>query len=169
MNLTADAEQAKHTGGMIALMPRSEDAVHYAVPGGESVDEMHCTLAYFGEDVGDHDPQEIIEALDDIVSEFGRIDARVFAWALFNPDAYDGREPCAVYLVGNSDDITPLRDSILESVGYLFDLPKQHEPYHAHITAGYGIPLDELSPTGDVVFDRVELHWAGRVVAFPLA
>ncbi|AEQ20987.1 putative 2'-5' RNA ligase LigT [Rhodococcus phage E3] len=168
MQHIADAEQAKETGGMIALFPCDEDAEHYAVPGGEAVDELHVTLAYFGSDVGDADPSEILGMLDRISECYGQIHARAFAWGLFNPTGYADREPCAVYLIGDSEDISPLREEVLDAVSGIFDLPAQHEPFHAHMTGGYSLPLTALQAPGDVLFDRIELRWAGRKYVFPL-
>jgi hypothetical protein len=48
-NRIGNAEQAKGTGGMIALFPRQDDAMNLAIPGGEPPEDMHVTLLYSGE------------------------------------------------------------------------------------------------------------------------
>lgn len=172
----ADAEQAKSTGGMIALYPRQDDAMKLAVPGGEPPDELHVTLAYLGEDVSGLDPAPLINGLHSILEPVTVITARVMGHAMFNPDGGDDpeepKEPCAVYLVGDSEQIPDLHDSVMdliEQYGIDYPMPAQHKPYIPHITAGYSLPIAELSYTGPVLFDRVGLAFGGNTQFFPLA
>ena len=60
----ADAEQAKKTGGMVALLPRSSDVDALLVSGGEPPEDIHMTVVYLGEDVRGQDPTELISQLD---------------------------------------------------------------------------------------------------------
>ncbi len=172
--VTADAEQAKSTGGMLALVPHVDDARWYSVDGGEPVEDMHCTLYYFGEDVTGRDPYDLVVALDEFFDAsrgFPAISARTFGHALFNPDGANDREPCAVYLIGDNAHLVPLRDELVNIItnwGGGAEMPKQHEPYHPHMTAGYSIGLDKLTPPGPVIFDQVVLTWAGESYYFAL-
>lgn len=159
---TADAEQAKSTGGMLALYPSPADAARYAVPGGEPVQDLHVTLVYFGEDVRALEPVEMLRWADDWLVGLPAIEARVFAHATFNPDTYAGREPCGVYLVGDAPTIGNLHEAATSYAGAMYALPDQHAPYHAHMTAGYGLRAEDLTETGDLLLDRVVLEWAGR-------
>lgn len=173
--IKADAETAKRTGGMLALIPHIDDAQWHSVPGGEPVDDLHCTLFYFGEDVTDVDPSELVRRLDEYFDGYGPgfpvIYARTFGHALFNPDGANDRDPCAVYLIGDSKNIVPLRDDLLNII-YQWaagaELPEQHEPYHPHVTAGYGLELDELQDPSQITFDVVALEWAGQSYHFLL-
>jgi hypothetical protein len=166
LHKTADAEQAKHTGGMVALMPRLADAENLVVPGGEPIDDLHLTVVYLGEDVSGQDPTELITQLDYVSANFSPIEANVFGIAQFNPD---GDEPCMVYIVGGSPDITGMFRELKGFVESRYPgAAEQHDPYCPHITAGYGLTPEQVTYTGPVTFDRLSLHWAGLKQDFPL-
>lgn len=155
-----DAEQAKETGGMVALYPRTHDLEKLVINGGEPLKDMHMTVVYLGSDVSSQDPTEIISQLDYVSGNYGPIDANVFAHALFNPS---GDEPCAVYLVGGHPDITALFRELKGFVeGRYPGAAEQHDPYIPHVTAGYGIPVEKLDYTGPILFDRIGLRWPGH-------
>jgi len=163
--VTADAEQAKSTGGMLALYPRADFAQILAVPGGEPPDDLHVTMFYFGEDVNNVPGEaEIAHAASGIADQFSSITAKAFGHAAFNPN---GAEPCAVYLIGNSQQLADLHCQ-LDEVVKPYISHDQHVPWAPHITAGYGIPTNALGYDGDVVFDRIALQWAGQEYSFPL-
>jgi 2'-5' RNA ligase len=167
----ADAEQAKSTGGMIALYPRPDDAHKLAVPGGEPVGDIHLTLVYLGEDVLGTDPSALGQAVASIVDNATVITARIMGYGLFNPDGgpEGDKDPCAVYLVGDSEQIPELHDNIQYAVEENFlDAPPQHKPFIPHITAGYGLDITQLSYTGPILFDRVGFEFADKSHYFPL-
>ena len=156
----------EHTGGMIALIPREEDAAKLAVPGGDPVEELHLTLTYLGDDVTSWDAGRLASAAGAAgaaAAQIAAVSARVMGHGVFNPDGHDGREPCAVYLVGDSAVLSPLRAALVP-----FAEHEQHEPFHAHVTAGYGIPVTKLDFTGDLVFDRLRVALGPQVLDFPL-
>ena len=158
------ADDNVHTGGMIALIPRADQAEAMAVRGGEKPDELHLTLAYLGDDVTD-----MTAAMQNLIastvaheaSHYGPIEARRIGTASFNPDSADA---CAVFLVGDSHEIPALRDRVVACSG---DVP-QHTPWIPHITIGYGLKTDKLGDVGPVVFDRVRLALGDKVYDFPL-
>lgn len=163
--MTPMAEE--HTGGMIALIPRAEDAEQLRVSGGERADEMHLTLVYLGDDVTDwsadarnHMTQVAVQAAQAVGAP---VRARAMGHAMFNPDGHGGHDPCAVYLIGDSAMIAPLREILAASVS-----ERQHDPFIAHVTAGFGVPLTRLKFIGDVVFDRLRVAMGGQVYDFPL-
>jgi 2'-5' RNA ligase len=167
----SDAEQDKQSGGMIALYLRPDDAHKLAVPGGEPVEDIHLTLAYLGEDVSGLDPSALYHAVASIVDNVTVITARIMGYGLFNPDGGpDGdKDPCAVYLVSDSEQIPDLHNDIQHAVEENFpDAPPQHKPFIPHVTAGYGLDIAQLSYTGPILFDRVGLDWAGDDHFFPL-
>lgn len=164
-----------HTGAMVALVPRSEDAARLAVDGGEDVEQLHLTLAFLGEaaDVPDEARGEVIErALAHFVDQLP-ITGTGFAVAEFNPL---GSDPCCVLIVG--DDTGRLEaeqhfvcDFIVTIPGWM--PPDQRSPWVPHITLMYVDPADidvkELSfLTGPVIFDRVRVAFGGEVVDVPL-
>lgn len=157
-------EQQQHTGGMIALIPRADQAEAMAVRGGDKPDQLHLTLCYLGDDVTDMTAamQNLIAAtVAQEASHYGPIEARLIGPATFNPD---GADSCAVFLVGDSHEIPALRDRVVACSG---DVP-QHTPYIPHITIGYGLNASKLGDVGPVVFDRVRLALADKVFDFPL-
>lgn len=166
--MTTMAEE--HSGGMVALIPRASDAEQLRVSGGEKTDELHLTLVYLGDDVtewtADQRNNLTARALDTALSAGAPVNARVIGPGVFNPDGHDGRSPCAVYLVGDSNAITPMRDQLKMLAEYRGQ--EQHEPFLPHITAGYGMPATRLKYTGPVVFDRLRVAFAGDVYDFPL-
>lgn len=157
----------EHSGGMVALIPRADDAEKLRVGGGEKLGELHLTLVYLGGDVtgwtADQRNHLTSMALRTALSAGAPVTARVIGPGLFNPDGHDGRDPCAVYLVGDSRMISPMREMLREFVS-----EEQHEPFLPHVTAGFGIPVNRLKYTGPVVFDRLRVAFAGDVYDFPL-
>jgi hypothetical protein len=59
-------------------------------------------------------------------------------------------------------------NQVLQFSKQLFELPAQHEPWLAHITASYGLSDILLTYTGAVIFDRIGLSWAGHITYFAL-
>ena len=175
-----DGTAEEHTGGMIAFLPSEKDAEALVLtgPNAEPVEELHATIAYLGDDVTGWDldaRRVILDAVVNATSGIAPVEARVMGHATFNPDggpSGDGmeREPCAVYLVGDSAALRPLRDNILALAGDPpVELPEQHEPNVWHITAGYGLQAADLSFTGDVTFDRIAIAFGPEWTIVPLA
>jgi 2'-5' RNA ligase superfamily len=161
-----DATQARATGGMIALLPRSDDAAALAVVGGEPPEELHLTLVDFGPDVTGRTDDEMARRIGELLNRWAtEVKAQAFGHATFNPGAPG---ECAVYLVGDSPGLTELRNALIDIAAQVYPVPPQRDPWVPHITAGYGIADDTLAYTGPVVFDRVALRWAGHTTEFPL-
>jgi hypothetical protein len=190
------AAKPRHTGGMVALVPARPDEL--AVDGGDPADEMHLTLAYLGDDVASwsdeqraavHDAaRHVVDANSIEEPEMsaggslavvrtypkGPVQARVFAHGVFNPDGGpDGdKDPASVYLFGDGAEAVHRmhEDSLIALQERLGDgvLPEQHSPFHPHVTAGYGLPLDRMSFTGPVDFDRLRVALGDEVTDYPL-
>lgn len=163
---TADAEQAKATGGMIALIPRTDYAQLLAVPGGEPVKDLHMTMAYLGKDVTGMDPTGLQAALDTIQGYFGPVESTVFGYGAFNPN--DLEDGCSVYMVQGTDELKDLHEAVERSVRELFPpVPEAHPIWVPHVTAIYGLPVP-LSYQGPIVFDTLRLAFAGQDFDFSL-
>ena len=161
----ADVSEAMATGGMIALLPRADDAEALTVVGGEPVDELHLTLVNFGTDVMGTDV-ELARRLGELVTRWStEIKADLFGHATFSPGAPG---ECAVYLAGDSPELADLRDAVIEVATQVYPVPPQHDPWIPHVTAKYGVLDAALAFTGPVVFDRMRLRWAGHTTDFPL-
>lgn len=166
----ADAEDAKENGGMVALFPRTDDAMQLAVPGGEPPQDLHLTLAYLGDDVGGLSPDGLVRSISQLADSYTVITARVMGHATFNPDGgQDGdQEQCAVYLISDSEQLADLHNSVLDAAQSEVNLPVQHAPWLPHLTAAYSVPADRLAFTGEVLFDRLGVAFAGQTQYFPL-
>jgi hypothetical protein len=163
--MLADAGRPTTTGGIIALYPRAVDAQAMAIPGGEPFADLHVTLVYFGDDVGGLADNELPQLLHDLAAaQTHPIEADVFGHAVFNPQF----DAAVVYLVGDSPELAPFRQQVLESSEQRLPLPAQHEPWIPHITEGYWPSDTVLTYTGPVVFDRIGLSWAGHTTYFVL-
>lgn len=164
-----EANGPKHTGGMVALIPADTDAL--VVESGEPSDQLHLTLVFLGEDVTDW-PEEnratLERDLSVLANQVPLIQARVFGHAVFNPDGYADRDPCAVYLIGDGKGIVALRNMTLDVVRRRVDIPDQHDPFSPHITAGSGVDVGSLRFTGPVTFDRLRVALASTVTDYPL-
>lgn len=159
--MTGMAEE--HTGGMIALIPREDDAAALTVARGEKPEEMHLTLTYLGSDITGMDSRQrnaIAAAAANVAIMLPPVEARVFGHGTFAPGE---EKECAVYLVGDSDVLGPLRAELAQFGG-----DDQHEPFMPHITAGYGVKQSKLSFTGPIIFDRLRVALAGDHYDFPL-
>src|SRR5689334_3392493 len=163
-----DAEQAKATGGLIALYPRAVDAQTLAIPGGEPLEDLHLSLVDFGMDVRGFSDVELKQQLDALKAAPPHpIEAQVFGHAVLNPDS-GASGAAVVYLVGDSTGLASLRRQVLQFSEQLFRLPTQHEPWLAHITASYGLSGSLLTYAGPVIFDRIGLSWAGDITYFAI-
>jgi hypothetical protein len=164
----ADAEQARATGGLIALYPRAVDAQTLAIPGGEALEDLHLSLVDFGKDVRGFSDGELRRRLDALTAgPTHPIEAQVFGHAVLNPD-HGPSGAAVVYLVGDSADLVSLRRQILQFSERLSPPPTQYEPWLAHVTASYGLSDIFLTYTGPVIFDRIGLSWAGHITYFAL-
>lgn len=169
----ADDATEEHTGGMVALIPSDEHAAQLAHPRGEAQDQLHVTLAYLGDDVTGWDMGQrraVLDAVLGATAGLGPIEARAFGHTTFNPDGgADGdRDPCAVYMIGDTPELVPARDAVVAGLQGM-DLPEQHAPYVPHLTAGYGLQAADLSYTGPVLLDRLLIALGGEHTVIPLS
>ncbi|WP_019061705.1 phage minor head protein [Streptomyces prunicolor] len=176
------AAASQHTGAMIALLPTEEDAQRLAVDGGESAEDLHCTLVFLGK--GADWNQEQRAALVAAMREYAGtapVAARAFGAAHWNPH---GDEPVWVWNMGDDrEDRDPsaptLHDmhvaalyAVTDAYAELPDIPEQHTPWHAHVTAIYSAAAerfyDLVGRVGPVTFDRVRVAFAGEHFDIPL-
>jgi hypothetical protein len=160
--VTAAADDAPHTGGMIALVPADPDAL--VVEGGDPAEQLHLTLAYLGEDVtawGEEQRAAVLDAVRQLAEVTPPVEAEVMGHAAFNPTGANDREPCAVYLV--SGDMQPA----LKGEAAAFDV-SEHPVFLPHVTAGYGLDPGALSFVGPLVFDRLRVALGEEVTDYPL-
>lgn len=155
------------TDGMIALVPTEDSAESLALtsPDSETADELHMTLTYLN-DVGamtDAQKRAMVAAVEKVADSTPPVQARVFSHATFNPDGHDGRKPCAVYLVGDTDALDDLRGEFDR-----FASAEQYKPYFPHMTAKYDANAGDLTYTGPVTFDAIRVALGDANIIIPL-
>lgn len=158
----------ENTGGMVALVPSEDSAELLAltVPGGEPIDELHLTLTYLGDDISamtDTEKQAVVSAAEKAAESTPPVTAHAFAHATFNPDGHDDRKPCAVYLIGDTDQLDDLRGEFDR-----FADGEQHAPYFPHVTAKYDAEAADLTFTGPVTFDAIRVALGDANIIIPL-
>lgn len=169
---------AGHTGAMIALVPRADDAARFVRVGGEPLEELHVTMAFLGE-AADWSDESRIEVLDRMQRYAGRgvIDADAFSVNVFNPGTTNDRTPCLV--MGLSGEALPeVRGDVNEVIGD-FPMPEQHSPFVPHMTLRYMPDMDNtgmavyaaeaMGLVGPVTFDRLRVAFADDVYDIPLS
>ena len=169
--MAENAEAAKQTGGMIALLPADPAALVVDTPNGEPAEDMHVTLQFLGSDVSSWDAtrrQHLLDAARLAVAELdGPVEAAVVGHATFAP-GQDAQ--CAVYLVGDTAELDPLHVAITAACAEVLgdDHHTQHAPFLPHATAGYGLAAADLTYTGPVLLDRLLVVLAGERTEIPI-
>lgn len=164
----------KHSGAMIALVPREEDAARMVVPDGESLDELHLTIGYFGDAalIPPEVQSDIIACVVECVSGMPSVVGDAFSVSMFNPQ---GSDPCVVLGV-SGDQLKHVYTRIMHDVEHVFEsagvrMHGQHSPWLPHITLAYtdDADLSEFTDsTGPILFDRVRVVFASDVYDIPI-
>lgn len=169
----AAAAAGEHTGIMVALVPSAEDAQRLALETGETVDDLHVTLFYFGD--ASAMPldrrRNLTYTIAAEVARFGPLVGKAFGFGVFNPTT---DKPALVLNVGG-DAIASFR----RELDWQLWPSDQYQPWVAHLTLAYLTPTSEaLSPAGlgelaarmgSITFDRVRVAFAGESVDIPFS
>lgn len=122
----------------------------------------------------DPDPVTAMDKAGRTAAQKGPIEGAIFSHAVFNPNSDNGHDPATVYLLDGTGD-RPEIDGLAESLCYRVrdaigttQFPEQHRPFVPHVTAGYGVPVENLTYTGPVEFDRLRVAFGDEVMDFPL-
>ncbi|HZR80350.1 MAG TPA: DUF2213 domain-containing protein [Candidatus Binatia bacterium] len=169
----ADAD-VEHTGVMVALVPRAEDAARLALDGGEAAEDLHVTLFHFGD--ASAMPIEARRDLIDTVrmeaSQFTPLLGAAFGAGVFNPT---GPTPCLILNIGGE-----AIEQFHRALWWMLpESPDQHRPWAAHLTLKYLTEKDNVQVfpatekmvprMGELVFDRVRVAFAGAAIDIPFA
>lgn len=154
-----------HTGAMIALIPSDDDLARLALSDGESVEELHLTLAYLGEaaSIPEEMRNRIIAAATDHFNSV--ITTEAFSVNVFNPrtDEYD----TALVLGIRGEDLVSPRNSVVSAVRGLYDMPQNHEPWLPHVTLAYTDDMtrvaDCMERLGALTFDKLRFAFGDEV------
>lgn len=179
--LTVTAAGGEHTGAMLALLPRAEDAHRLTLntPEAEPADQLRLTLFYLG-DGADWDAEhraDLITRIQERTAELTPISARAFGSAHWNANSED---PCWVWSISDNPDsdgpglnaARTAATSALDDMERQPDLPAQYSPWQPHVCAAYSSSpalLTELEDRlGEVTFDRLRIDYAGEYTDIPL-
>lgn len=142
---TSESETASVgvVASMIALLPEGDGSdldVEF------TEDLPHVTLTFLGD--GDEFPDGSEDVLDSLAERLP-IDVRIGGVGTLGDE-----DPPATVLLLNGDGLADLR-----TLAQIDGAPEQHEPFMAHMTVGYGVPLDDVAHLRGTTFtlDRVAL------------
>jgi 2'-5' RNA ligase len=164
----------EHTGAMVALIPSAQDAARLAMDGGEPVDELHVTLCYLGDadDWGTGQRLSLAAEVAGAVEGTPPLEGDAFSVAYFNAGNED-IETALVYGIGGGSVDTVHRVLAAATENDWPQIPEQHKPWVAHVTAAYTDDLDAhrglVGNLGPITFDRVRVAFGGQVYDIPLA
>jgi len=175
---SSDASTVAHQGGMIALMPTTEDAARLVIKGGEPAPELHCTLMFLGGDATVFDDaarQEIIGAVQMLAAYLPPVTSKIFGIAHWNAG---GDSPAWVWSVGDGPEGPCLEEAhgLAQECIWMCQgspvIPEQHTPWVAHICAAYTDDLtfakDLEKRLGPVTFDRIRVSFGDEDTDIPL-
>lgn len=146
-------EVQQHTGIMVAFMLDQPTAEQLALPGGEPVEDLHCTLAYMGDmndeaRLGRKRPAETLGTLKYVLSDFAKFSAplqgKIGGIGRFTSSESSGEQSPVIALV-NTPGLQEWRRHLvymLEGAGYYVASDFDYTP---HITLSY-VPDDEHMP-----------------------
>lgn len=137
--------QQPHTGIMIAFMIDPETASQLALPGGEPIEDLHCTLAYLGDmydeaQPGKLHPAETQETLKTVLAAFADsttpLQGKVGGIGRFTPSESSGEMSPMIALV-NTPGLQDWRRRLVETLQTANYHVANDFDYTPHITLSY--------------------------------
>lgn len=165
------SEKKVHTGAMVALMPRDDDAVELALKGHETPEELHTTLLFLGpaDKFDRYTRERIVSAVRTASIGLRRVQGKSFAASVFNPN---GKEPCVVLGISGKE-LTAAHAAIRSSVvnnAFVTPPSDEHSPWVPHVTLAYAEKgntsglLKKATEKADgrtVEYDRIRIAFGG--------
>ncbi len=163
----------EHTGAMVAV-PVSDSVRKALAAAGVDVhdEELHITLVYLGDaaDVDDETRKQVEDAVKTAAEQHGQMTIKVAGFGHFNA----GKEGTPVYATMSGRGLSHLQAAIEDAVGEIV-APASEHGWVPHMTLEYIPEGDDLPDLprldGDCIAfeaDKIQVHWAGEVKAFPL-
>ena len=148
---TADVSS---TDTMVALMLPQDLAEEIAVEGGTPVDELHVTLAFFG-DLNDAQHDELVKSLQGLLADWqGQTEYKGTIGGIGAFPAMDPEKGPPWWVPVDIMGLTTLHDQILASVPDSINFEQTHG-YTPHITLTYGKDAPEPVDSEEVAFNSV--------------
>ncbi len=136
--------KAGHTGTMVALHLPREIAEQVAIPGGESPESMHVTVAYLGKNLTEEQKSCALAAVRRISQKSGPIKATLGGVGRFSAShTSEGKD--VIYLSVDSPDLTRIRPQLLEELAADGIEPSNAHGYVPHVTLAY-VPTTARTP-----------------------
>lgn len=163
-------QESSHTGVMVAFFLKPSEAQQLVLPDGESIDDLHLTLAYLcdSSELSDHEALKMAVAsyaqnapvLKGVVSGIGRF--------LAVPDG----ELTPVYASIDSPNLSEFRENLVRALRSADFPPSMQHGYTPHCTLAY-VPKSAPMPIKDIAtiplnFDTLWLAIGDDRYAFPL-
>lgn len=162
--------KAGHTGTMVALHLPRETAEKIAIPGGESPESMHITVAYLGKDLTDVQKSGALCAVRRIAQKCGPIKATLGGVGRFSAShTSEGKD--VIYLSVDSPDLTRMRPMLIDELAIEGIVPSNAHGYVPHVTLAYvpttaRTPLKRFPPV-EVEFPCLSLTVADEKMLLP--
>lgn len=162
--------KAGHTGTMVALHIPHDIAKQVAIPGGESPETMHVTVAYLGKDLTDEQKSGAFVACRRIAQKCGPIKALLGGVGRFSASSTsEGND--VIYLSVDSPDLTRMRPMLIEELAIEGVVPNNLHGYVPHVTLAYipttaPHPLKRFPPVA-VEFSAISLTVADEKMMLP--
>ncbi len=162
--------KAGHTGTMVALHIPHDIAKQVAIPGGESPETMHVTVAYLGKNLTDEQKSGAFVACRRIAQKCGPIKALLGGVGRFSASSTsEGND--VIYLSVDSPDLTRMRPMLIEELAIEGVVPNNLHGYVPHVTLAYipttaPHPLKRFPPVA-VEFSAISLTVADEKMMLP--
>lgn len=161
-------------GVMIAFFPEGGAAQKLALQDGESISELHVTLAYLGHLIEDVNP-DLLPLLESTVENFARQHGPV-AGTFGGPGRFeatehsDGKDVC--YATFDSPSIQEFRQALVEALESAGFAPRKNFGYTPHMTlkyidSGAELPVQRIEPI-PALFSSIVLCIAGKRLPYIL-
>ena len=158
------ASEADHEGAMIAIYLPEDVGKQIEVKGGEPIEDMHITLAYFVDKAADRDDwDELAKIVESFSNKHGKLTGKIGGYGVFHNDVD------VLWASADLPGVNELRHEIVEAAEDAGFMVSKDHSFTPHITLKYDHKgkLPKRDPI-DVTFDELCLTTGGEKLAFDL-
>src|SRR5580765_4695722 len=170
-NERAKIEEAEHTGIMVGFFLKPDEAKQLAIPGGEPIEQLHCTLTFHGDKESIDDIDRLQRVIADYAASAPTLRGATSGVGHFTSSEWsDGLIPViALVNVPGLSDFRRNLVSVLEDAGYQAASNFEYSP---HITLKYAntyeyLPIDNIG-NAPLTFDTLTLAVGDDHYEYPL-
>jgi 2'-5' RNA ligase len=167
--------QPGHTGVMVAFYIDTfspDAAVKLQIPGGETWDALHLTLAYLGDStsMGSDAESKLYQLISQFAAGQQPLEGTVSGIGLFN-NTEEG-ETNAFYASFDSPGLPRFRQGLIDLLQSNGLMPVQNHGFTPHITLAYvpkGLPIPNVElPQVPIIFTKVTVKWGDKRTDFSI-